>query len=124
MPVAMHVQHHKTQSTLKRGNFDDEITAAQIDALYRHMPMVLAVNVVNSALVAAVLASYMHRPRWWIFFGLVVMLTAVRAVGWEWYRQRRTRVDTQTIWMIFATVGSGLSGMLWGAAGTLFLSVI
>ena len=62
-------------------NVDREISAAQFLALYEHMPMVLAVNVVNAALVALVLASYMEQTRWWIFFGLVVTLTAARAIG-------------------------------------------
>src|ERR1700752_2096931 len=54
---------------------DREISSAQFLALYEHMPMVLAVNVVNAALVALVLASYMEQTRWWIFFGLVVTLS-------------------------------------------------
>jgi hypothetical protein len=69
---------------IEQQNIDNETTAAQIAALYQHMPMVLAVNVVNSALVALVLASYMKQTRWWIFFGLVVSLTGVRAAGWQW----------------------------------------
>jgi len=56
-------------------NINDKIYTAQIRALYQHTPMVLTVNVVNSALVALVLASYMEQTRWWIFFGLVVTLT-------------------------------------------------
>jgi putative Ca2+/H+ antiporter (TMEM165/GDT1 family) len=45
--------------------------------------MVLAVNVVNSGLVALVLASYMEQTRWWVFFGMVVALTVARAIGWH-----------------------------------------
>ena len=41
-------------------NINDKIYTAQIRALYQHTPMVLTVNVVNSALVALVLASYME----------------------------------------------------------------
>src|ERR1700730_14109508 len=100
---------------------DREISSAQFLALYEHMPMVLAVNVVNAALVALVLASYMEQTRWWIFFGLVVTLTAARAIGWSYYRHHRKAVEGQTNWTIFATVGSGLSGLLWGASSTLLL---
>src|SRR3984893_8252310 len=102
-------------------NVDREISAAQFLALYEHMPMVLAVNVVNAALVALVLASYMEQTRWWIFFGLVVTLTAARAIGWSYYRYHRKAVEDQANWTIFATVGSGLSGLLWGASSTLLL---
>src|SRR3984893_2303171 len=62
-------------------NVDREISAAQFLALYEHMPMVLAVNVVNAALVALVLASYMEQTRWWIFFGLVVTLSGRERSG-------------------------------------------
>jgi hypothetical protein len=62
--------------------------------------MVLAVNVVNSALVALVLASYMEQARWWSFFGLMVALTAVRAVGWSCYQHYRKSVENTAVWAI------------------------
>ena len=104
-----------------RSNLDREISAAQFLALYEHMPMVLTVNVVNSALVAVVLASYTEQTRWWIFFGLVVTLSGVRAIGWSYYRHHQRGDETNTKWAIFATAGSGLSGLLWGASSTLLL---
>ena len=121
MSIEAHVAGHYTESNVEQRKFDNEISAAQIWALYQHMPMVLAVNVVNSALVALVLASYMEQTRWWIFFGLVVSLTGVRAAGWRWYRYDPERVESKTIWKIFATLGSGLSGIIWGVGSTLLL---
>ena len=97
-----------------------KIYAAQIRAVYCHIPMVLAVNLVNSALVALVLASYLEQARWWIFFGLVVALTAVRAAGWSRYRYRRRSLEN-TVWANLATAGSALSGLLWGISSTLLL---
>jgi len=85
------------------------------------MPMVLAVNVVNAALVALVLASYMEQTRWWSFFGLVVTLTGARAIGWIYYRHQRQAAEDKTKWTSFATIGSGLSGLLWGVSSTLLL---
>ena len=64
-----------------------QVFIAQIRALYRHTPMVLAVNVINSGLVALALVSYLEQTRWWIFFGLVTTLTAARAIGWKYYRK-------------------------------------
>jgi hypothetical protein len=83
--------------------------------------MVLAVNVVNSGLVALVLASYLEQTRWWIFFGLVVTLSAARAIGWRIYRRHRKPTDHTIKWALIATAGSGLSGLLWGAGSTLLL---
>jgi len=121
MPAETYVVGQYIESSAEQRNIDSELSAAQISALYQHMPMVLAVNVVNAALVAFVLATYMEQTRWWIFFGLVVSLTGVRAAGWQWYRHHRKRIEAKTIWAIFATVGSGLSGLLWGAGSTLLL---
>jgi hypothetical protein len=98
-----------------------KIYAAQIRAVYCHIPMVLAVNVVNSALVALVLASYLEQARWWIFFGLVVALTALRAAGWSCYRYRRRSLENTAVWAGLATAGSALSGLLWGISSTLLL---
>src|SRR5712671_6844476 len=103
-------------------NINHEIYAAQIRALYQHTPMVLAVNVANSALVAVVLGTYLEQTRWWIFFGLVVTLTGLRAIGWICYRHDRQPYETTTKWAIFATAGSSLSGLLWGLGSTLLLS--
>jgi signal transduction histidine kinase len=100
---------------------NQEIFTAQIRALYRHMPMVLAVNVINSGLVALVLASYLEQTRWWIFFGVVVTLTAARAIGWRYYRRYRKSAGLMAQWAIVATAGSGLSGLVWGASSTLLL---
>jgi signal transduction histidine kinase len=121
MAAETDVAEHYTPSTLEHRKIDDKIYAAQIQALYQHMPMVLAVNVVNSALVALVLASYMEQTRWWIFFAAVVSLTGMRAMGWSWYRHYRKHIEVNTIWAIFAAAGSGLSGLLWGVASTLLL---
>ena len=107
--------------SVPKSDLDREISAAQFQALYEHMPMVLAVNVVNSALVALVLASYMEQTRWWIFFGLVVALTGARAMGWRHYHHHRKAVEDKTRWAILATAGSGLSGLLWGGSSTLLL---
>ena len=107
--------------SVPKSDLDREISAAQFQALYEHMPMVLAVNVVNSALVALVLASYMEQTRWWIFFGLVVALTGARAMGWRHYHHHRKGVEDKTRWAILATAGSGLSGLLWGGSSTLLL---
>jgi hypothetical protein len=72
-------------------------------------------------LVALVLASYMEQTKWGVFFGLVVTLTGVRAIGWSCYRWGRKPEAATTKWAIFATAGSGLSGLLWGVGSTLLL---
>src|ERR1700730_13502226 len=98
-------------------SINQEILTVQIRAFIPYTPMVLAVSVVNSGLVALVLASYLEQTRWWIFFGLVVTLSAARAIGWRIYRHHRKPADHTIKWALIATAGSGL----WGAGSTLLL---
>jgi len=95
------------------------IFSARIQALYRHTPMVLTVNIVNSGFVAWVLASYLGQSSWWLFFVLSAFLSVARTICWIYYRHNRTS-GKQTLWAAFATIGSALSGLLWGGS-SLFL---
>jgi signal transduction histidine kinase/ActR/RegA family two-component response regulator len=97
------------------------VHAAQIRALYQHTPMMLTVNMVNSALVSIVLSSYLGQTRWMIFLALTIALTGVRVMGWSCYRRVTRNVEPTTRWAVFATLGSGLSGVLWGVSSALLL---
>jgi signal transduction histidine kinase len=105
---------------VKRTGIVSGVCAAQIQALYQHTPMVLTVNLVNSALVAIVLASYMGQTRWLLFLALTIVLTGFRVFGWSRFRHRAETVQPPTKWAVFATLGSGMSGLLWGV-GSAFL---
>ena len=95
-------------------NINNEIYAAQIGAVYQQTPMVLIVNVVNAALVALILGSYAKHPGWWIFFGLVLTMTGMRAIVWRVHLHHKKPNRPTAIWAQLATLGSGLSGLLWG----------
>ena len=99
----------------------NKIYTTQIDILYRQTPIVLIVNVLNSSLVAVVLASYMKQARWLIFLALTVLLTVMRVIVWKFYCSRATAIRPRSKWAITATMGSGLSGLLWGAGSALLL---
>ncbi len=107
---------------MKRTGIADAVYNAQIQALYQHIPMVLIVNVVNSALVAIVLASCVGQVWWLAFLALTFGLTAVRAFGWARHRRDTQHLHSVTKWAICATIGSGLSGLLWGAGAAALLS--
>jgi len=79
------------------------------------------VNLVNSALVAIVLASYLGQTRWLIFLALTVALTGARVIGCILYRNHAKMAQSTGEWAMFATIGSGLSGLLWGAGSALLL---
>ena len=97
------------------------IYVAQIRALYQHIPIVLLVNIVNSALVAIVLASYKGQIWWLVFLALTIALTGANALGWVRYRRTSGWAQSASRWAAAATVGSGLSGLLWGVGSALLL---
>jgi signal transduction histidine kinase/CheY-like chemotaxis protein len=106
---------------VKRTGTTNGIYVAQIQALYQHIPIVLLVNVVNSALVAIVLASYKGQTWWLVFLALTIALTGAHAFGWVRYRQTGQSAESASRWAAAATVGSGLSGFLWGVGSALLL---
>ena len=100
---------------------NSEVYASQVDRLYHQTPMVLTVNLVNSALVAVVLALYSGQTPWLIFLVVTVALTALRLIGWRQYYSRLQPGITTTKWAILAIAGSGLSGGIWGVGSALLL---
>src|SRR5271168_4746638 len=110
-----------TKELLKSTDFNNEIYTSQIDTLYRQIPIVLTVNVLNSSLVAVVLTRYMGQALWLILLALTLFLTVVRIIGWKIYWSRAATVRSTPRWAIIATIGSGLSGLLWGAGSALLL---
>src|SRR5215469_12266260 len=100
---------------------NNKIYTTQVDTLYRQTPIVLIVNVLNSSLVAVVLASYMRQALWLIFLALTVLLTVIRVIGRKFYWSRAVVIPPTPKWAIIATIGSGLSGLLWGAGSALLL---
>jgi len=106
---------------VRRSGIASGIFAAQIQALYQHIPMLLTVNVVNSALVAIVLASYRGQVWWLVFLALSVAVSAVRALGWARYRRKPAPPDSVAKWAMSAAIGSAVSGLLWGVGSALLL---
>ena len=110
---------NSTQERTQSISLSNKIYRDQIDTLYRQTPIVLTVNVVNSALVALLLASYLGL--WFIFLALTLFLTVLRIIAWKFYWSRPESVRSKPKWAIIATLGSGLSGLLWGAGSALLL---
>src|SRR5215470_19722069 len=87
-----------------------QVYFAQVDRVYHQTPMVLTVNLVNSALVAVVLALYSGETPWLIFLVVTVALTGLRLISWRRYYWRLQPGVATAKWAILAVVGSGLSG--------------
>lgn len=102
-------------------NLAHEIYVAQINALYQQIPMVLSVDLISSLLSVIVLSSHRLQSRWFVFLSAILMLSAIRACGWYAYRIKKHFNFDTTNWALYATMGSGLSGLLWGVGGAWLL---
>lgn len=97
------------------------VAAELIRLLYRQVPAVLAANLINSALMVAALWHGAARSVLLGWVSAIVALTVLRAVLWLHCR-RSLAEDTGTArWGRIHTVGSGLSGLLWGCTAFLFV---
>src|SRR5215467_6269725 len=101
-----------------------EIYVEQVSALFRQMPIALAVNTVNATLTAAVLQQLagVALPLGWLC--VVLLVTAGRCALWLRYRGAESRVVDFTQWSWRATCGSLLAGMCWGLGGMVLFPIV
>jgi signal transduction histidine kinase len=101
-----------------------EIRAAQVGAVFRHMPIALAVNAANSAITVIVLQRLapMARPLAW--FCVVTLVTAARLVVWRQYRRAQKRSESGPDWSLLTTCGSLGAGLCWGLGGVILFPIM
>jgi signal transduction histidine kinase/CheY-like chemotaxis protein len=95
----------------------------QIAAVFRQMPIALAVNLINAAVVAVVLMPIVVRPLPLIWFGIVALVTIGRGIVWWRYRRAGT-ADNARGWSIAAIGGALFAGLSWGLGGALLFPII
>jgi signal transduction histidine kinase len=100
------------------------IHAKQVGTVFRQMPIALAVNFVNAALTAIVLALFATRLFPLLFFVSVAFVTVGRLIVWQRYRRAPVQAENAHYWSRLATVGSLLTGLCWGIGGALLIPVI
>jgi hypothetical protein len=108
---------HSKQGVARYGG---QLRREQLNLLHRILPVVLAANLINGSLIGVLFADRIARPLltgWWL---LMIMMVAVRFGGWLWYRSRSAPEQMHRRCETFSILGSGASGILWGAAGFLF----
>jgi len=93
--------------------------------VFRQMPIALAVNLGNAALVAIVLTPIAARPLplplMWL--GVVALVTGGRGILWWRYRRTGGGVDARW-WSLRATLGALLAGLSWGLGGALLFPLV
>jgi signal transduction histidine kinase len=101
---------------------DSAVFGEQVATLHRQMPIALAVNLVNAALVTAVLTALSADAAPLLWFAAVTVLTAARAGAWWRYRRRRAG-DMRRL-SSWATIAALATGLAWGLGGALLFPFI
>jgi signal transduction histidine kinase len=102
----------------------DAIYAEQVDAIFRQMPIALAVNLVNAGLTALALAPLASQPVPLPWFASVLLVTMGRLALWLHYRRTPVSPDRIHHFARLATAGSLLAGLSWGIGGALLFPVV
>ena len=100
-----------------------DIRAAQVSAVFRQMPIALAVNIVNAAMTAVALQQLAAVTLPLAWFCLVTLVTAGRWLLWRRYRRAPSNLEDTPRWSLLATCSSLLAGLCWGLGGVVLLPV-
>lgn len=100
---------------------DHLVDAWRVAALYEHAPKVLAANVVNAAVVTAVLWNRVDLVTLVSWFGAMVVMVATRAAQGRHFRKGSPASNTAQ-WARRFTMGSLASGVLWGGGALLLFT--
>jgi signal transduction histidine kinase/CheY-like chemotaxis protein len=100
------------------------VHAEQIAAVFRQIPITLAVNFVNAALVTIVLAPLASRPVPLPFFAVVAVVTAGRLALWLRYRRLCVQPEGASFGSRLAVGGALLTGLCWGIGAAVLFPVI
>jgi signal transduction histidine kinase len=109
-----------------RGELDEvreEIRAAQVSAVFRQMPIALAVNAVNAIITFVVLQQLIDLARLLAWVCVVALVTSGRWVLWLRYRRLRSSITAVAQWSWLAACGSLLAGMCWGLGGLVLFPI-
>ena len=100
------------------------IYTEQVDAVFRQMPIALAVNVVNVGLTAAALAPFASQPLPVPWFASVLLVTLGRLAVWFQYRRAAAFHPRIHYFARLSTASSLLAGLSWGIGGALLFPVV
>jgi signal transduction histidine kinase/CheY-like chemotaxis protein len=100
------------------------VYAEQVDAVFRQIPIALAVNFVNAVLTAIVLTPLAARPLALPWFAAVMLVTIGRLLLWLRYRRAPARSENARYWARLATWAALLTGLSWGIGGAVLFAVL
>jgi signal transduction histidine kinase len=100
-----------------------EIRAAQLSALFRQMPIALAVNIVNAAIIVFVLQRLVSLTIPLAWFCTLFLVTLGRLALWRRYR-RHSPIGDGSSWSWLAICGSLAAGLTWGLGGVVLFPIV
>ncbi len=98
----------------------DPVHAEQVRSSYAHLPLTLAISVLNSVVLGFVLAPVVSKSRVVVWVGLVVGLSALRLILWFVHRRLDVEKCHHVWWTRLAMSGTFASGILWGCGVFVF----
>ncbi len=101
-----------------------DVRAAQVSAVFRQMPIALAVNLLNAAITVIVLQRLAAVTVPFAWLCLVTLVTTGRWVLWQHYRRAHPKVEDAPRWSLLATCGSLIAGLCWGLGGVALFPVV
>jgi signal transduction histidine kinase len=101
-----------------------DVRAAQVSAVFRQMPIALAVNLLNAAITVIVLQQLAAATVPFAWLCLVTLVTAGRWVLWQRYRRAHPKVEDAPHWSLLASCGSLIAGLCWGLGGVVMFPVV
>lgn len=102
-------------------NFTDkqEIHAGQIRQVYRHQPVGLIANVVNSAILVFIQWRVISHPILLGWFGAMIGITGIKFLLLNRYKHAEIDPGQSSRWEGLFIAGVLISGSIWGSAGIL-----
>ena len=107
-----------------RNEISNATHAEQVHAIFRQMPIALAVNLVNAALTAIVLSPMAARPLPAVWCASIVLVTTGRWLLWRRYRRDRSARERADRWSLPATCASLIAGSCWGIGGAVVFPIV
>ncbi len=106
----------------------DEVIGAvrieQVSATFRHIPIAVVVNIVNTGITATVLAAISPTKLPFLWFGAATLVSVGGWLLWRRYRLVTLQVQNVRAWGLRLAVGSLLGGLSWGVGGAVLLPAI
>lgn len=98
---------------------DQLLFAGQVRLLYKNAPLAYIVTVINGAIMAFVQSAYISIPILSIWYGALVLVTALRALAVWKYARLQPGPERARFWNNVYLIGAGLAGAAWGSASLL-----